>query len=794
MASNESKAVTDSTEQQNFVGRSVERVEDDRILTGRSTYLDDLDFTNLLHAKIWRSPYAHAEIEGVDVDGALAMDGVVDAITGADLACVAGAYGHRRSGLKNPDRTALATNRVRFMGEGVAAVAAESTYRAGDALEQIQADLHPLEVAVDAETARSGEPIHPDLQADPDVDGNEWGFHSVTVGDVDDVFENAEHVISHTVRTNRPAAVPMEPHGCIADYDAGDGSLTLHTSTQEAHSVRSDLAAVLDLPKNKVRVKQPPNMGGGFGHKLALHDLEVVASVFSMRTERPVKIVLDRHEEFQATWARQPQQHDLELAVSSEGKFLAIRDDITAEAGGYTGLTKPGLVYASLILPTPYAIDHIAVTGRCLFTNTVPSSAYRGFGFTQATIAREALVDRAAAELGVDAWKLRRQNMIPDTACPVTHAMGMYIDSCGVTECLDRVESAIDTSLLEDVPDDHRRGVGVAAAMHVSSVQRPSYTSDNSAVTLRMEEDGTISLLSDQCPMGTGTATSLAQIVADELGIEYTNINSTFGDTDRTPFGLGSWGSRAMVIAGSAAHFAARSLREQLVEIAAHQLKVPTAAIEIGGGELYVADQPSKSLTLESVAYDAHYNGTKLPEGMTAGPLIVTESFDNPAPGPIDDSGRNDPAVNYPCGVHAVIVDIDERTGQVKLLDYAVADDVGRIINPMIVEGQIQGGTVQGIGMALGEELTYNDSGQLETGNLEDYRLPLITETPMLTKIEEADTVSERSPLGTKGVGESGTTIAPAAVLNAVNSTLSDPITELPIQPLTVFETIENEK
>lgn len=777
-----------------FVGRSVERVEDDRILTGRSTYLDDITFPDMLHAKIWRSPYAHAELKSVDVDDALAMDGVVDAISGADLARVANAYGHRRSGLGTPDRTALATNRVRFMGEGVAAVAAEHAYRAGDALERVRVELDPLDVAVDAETARTGEPMHPGLQSESDVEGNQWGFHTVDVGDTETAFEEADHIITHTVRTNRPAATPMEPHGCIANFDSGDGTLTLYSSTQESHSVRSDLAAVLDLPKNKIRVVQPPNMGGGFGHKLALHDHEVIASVLSMRTKRPVKIVLDRHEEFQATWARQPQYHSLELAISAEGKFLAIRDEITAEAGGYTGLTKPGLVYASLILPAPYDIDHIAVSGHCLFTNTVPSSAYRGFGFTQATIAREALVDRAATELGIDPWKIRRQNMISNAACPMTHAMGMYIDSCGVMECLDRVEAAIDTSLLEDAPENHRRSIGVAAAMHVSSIQRPSYTSDNSAVTLRMEEDGTVSLQSDQCPMGTGTATSLAQIVADELGVAYDEIHSTFGDTDRTPFGLGSWGSRAMVIAGSAAYFAARALRERLVAIAAHQLEASPEQIELTDGELLVGDDPDRSLTLAEIAYDAHYNGTKLPDDMTAGPLVVTESFDNPAPGPLDETGRNDPAVNYPSGVHATVVDIDERTGHVDILDYAVADDVGRVINPMIVEGQIQGGTVQGIGMALGEELAYNESGQLITGNLEDYRLPLISETPMLTKVEEAETFSERSPLGTKGVGESGTTIAPAAVLNAVNSALEEPLTELPIQPLTVFEAIREEE
>jgi carbon-monoxide dehydrogenase large subunit len=783
---------TSATDADRQVGRSVERVEDEAILTGHSTYLDDIDRGDVLHGKLLRCPYGHAKIGSVDLSGALAMEGVVDAIDGHDLAAVANPYGSRRSGLETPDRTALCTDRARFMGDGVAAVVAESAYVAGDAVERIDVEYDPQEPVVGIEDALDGETVlHPELQDDDGVDGNEWGYHSVEVGDVDAAFAEADHVVEHEIETNRPTALPLEPHGVLAEYDEGEDELRVHSTTQESHSLRADLSAVLGLPENRIRVVQPPNMGGGFGHKLGLDDHEVVAAVLAMRTGRPVKIVLDRHEEFESTWCRQPQRHRIELALNDDGEFLAIRDDIVSEAGGYTGIARPGIVYASQMIAAPYWVENISVRGKCVFTSAVPSSAYRGFGYTQATLARESLVEKAAAELGFDRWELRRQNLVDGAACPTTHPMGFYLDSCGTRECLDLVDEAIDRDLLEDAPEGHVRGLGLAAAMHVSSVQRPSYTSDTGAVTIRMDADGSVTAYSDQCPMGTGTRTSLSQIVSDELGIDYRDVAFRFGDTESAPFGLGSWGSRAMVIAGSAAYEAARKLRERLLRIAAHQLSVPVEDLELADGAVYAADDPERRRTLAELAKDAHFNGHAIPDDMTAGPLLVTESFDNPAPGPLDDSGRSDPAVNYPSGVHALVVDVDTRTGLVEILDYAIADDIGNVINPMIVEGQLQGGAVQGIGMALGEELKYNESGQLVTGNLEDYRLPLISETPTINKIFEADTESERSPLGVKGVGESGTTIAPAAVLSAVNDALDEPIWTLPLSPDRVFETID---
>lgn len=773
------------------VGTSVERVEDAAILSGESKFLDDIDRGDMLHGKLLRSPYSHAEIKSVELSDALAMSEVVDAVDGHDVAEIASKFGHRRSGLETPDRAALSIERARFMGDGVAAVVAESVYAAGDACRRINVEYMPREAVVGIDEALDAETVvHPELQDDEDVDDNEWGYHSIDFGDTDVAFEQADHIVEHEIQTNRPTALPLEPHGVIAEYDEADGELTVFSTTQEAHSIRADLSVVLGLPENSIRVIQPPNMGGGFGHKLALTDHEVVAAVLAMRTCRPVKIVLDRQEEFESTWCRQPQRHTLELAVSDDGEFLGLRDDIVAESGGYTGLARPGLVYACQMMTAPYWIENASIHGKCVFSNTVPASAYRGFGYTQATLARETLVDKASEQLGVDRWELRRQNMIDGAECPITHPMGFYLDSCGTRKCLQTVREAVDDDLLDDPPEGHVRGLGVASAMHVSSVQRPSYSSDMGAVSIRMDTDGSVTVFSDQCPMGTGTETSLAQIVSDELGIDYREIAFTFGDTESTPFGLGSWGSRAMVIAGSAAYKGALKLKERLLKIAAYQLSVSVENLEVADGEIVVADDPNRSRSLESLAYDAHFNGHAIPNDMTAGPLYVTESFDNPAPGPLDDNGRSDPAVNYPSGVHAVVVDIDTTTGAVELLDYAIADDIGKVINPMIVEGQLQGGAVQGIGMALGEELHYNDDGTLTTGNMEDYRLPLISETPMITKIREVDTESERSPLGVKGVGESGTTIAPAAVLNAVNDALETSVWTLPLDPETVFRAI----
>lgn len=777
-------------------GQSVERLEDDRILEGRSQYVDDIELPDMLHAAVCRSNRAHAELNEVDVDDALAMPGVVDVVTGREAGELASRYGTRRSGMA-PDHPPLADGKVRFVGEGIAAVAAETHYQARDAVEEISVTYDTLPTVVDADAALDADDeaayVHPELQGEDGVDGNVWGPFSIDVGDAEAAFDRADHVVATRIKTSRPTAAPLETHGAVADYDAADESLTLYTTTQEAHQVRRDLADVLDMPVNKVRVVQPENMGGGFGHKLELHENEIVAAITSIRTERPVKVVLDRMEEFQATRARQPQIHEIELALDEDGTFLGIRDRITAESGAYAALTKPGLWVSVNFVAPPYDVENVAVSGRCVFTNTVPSGAYRGFGMTQAVTAREALVDQAARELGIDPWELRRRNLVSNDECPTRHPMGFYLDSCGITECMDLVEEELDRDLVAAETDDSTaRGVGVAAAMHVSSAQRPAYTSDNSSVTVRMDEDGSVTVTNDQCPMGTGVRTAIAQIIADELGVDHEGIQFDFGDTETSPFGLGSWGSRAMAVSGSAAQMAAEALRERLLRIAAHQLDVDPDSLVLGDGEVSVAGEPDRSRRLSDLAYDAHYNGTKLPADMTAGALVVTESFDSPAPGPLDDDGRADIAVNYPSNVHAAVVEVDAGTGEVEILDYAVADDVGEVINPMIVEGQIQGGVVQGLGMALGEDLEYDGNGQLVNGTMEQYRFPLANETPRLTKIREADTTSERAPLGTKGVGESGAIPSPATILNAVNDALvgeyvDEPTTELPLAPETVF-------
>ncbi|WP_238386828.1 xanthine dehydrogenase family protein molybdopterin-binding subunit [Natrialba swarupiae] len=792
------KSQTDTDEDTQYKGRSIQRLEDDRILSGNSRYVDDIELPGMLHATVVRSMRSHALIEEIDTSEAEEMDGVVDTLTGEEAAEMANRYGSRRSGMMD-DHPPLAQEKVRFAGEGVVAVAAESHYLAKDAASTVSVSYDPLPSMVELDDALDPESedelVHPELdEADEDVSGNVWGSYSIDIGDVEAAFDEADTIVSHEIETSRPTAVPLEPHGAVADYDPADDVLTLYTSTQEAHQVRRDLADTLDRPVNSIRVVQPENMGGGFGHKLELHENEIVAALLSIRTERPVKVVLDRIEEFQGTRARQPQRHELELAVDDDGSFLGIRDDITAVAGAYAALTKPGLWVSCNLVATPYRIDNIEVNGRCVFTNTVPSGAYRGFGMTQAATARESLIEKVSKELDLDPWEVRRKNLIGNEECPTTHPMGFYLDSCGTEECLGLVREDIDLSLLEEKTDDEIvRGLGVASAMHVSSAQRPAYTSDNSSVTIRMDEDGSVTVTSDQCPMGTGLETSFAQIVADELGIPPSNINFDFADTETSPFGLGSWGSRAITVAGSAAYEAGRSLRERLTTIAAHQLEAAPSDIVLEEGRFFVESDPSRSRPLEEIAYDAHYNGRKLPEEITAGAVTVTESFDSPAPGILDESGKADIAVNYPSNVHASIVEIDTRTGTIDILDYAAADDIGEVINPMIVEGQIQGGIVQGLGMALGEDLEYDASGQPVNAMMEDYQLPLINEMPMITKIREADTTSERAPLGTKGVGESGSILAPVVILNAVNDALYDEfvsstVTEMPLDPETVYQ------
>lgn len=783
-------------QRQQTKGRSIERVEDQRILSGNSQYVDDIEFPDMLYGRIFRSNRAHARIVDVDLTGVKAMGGVIDVISGKEALSMSGRYGNRRSNLP-PERPPLAVNRARFAGEGIAAVAAETPYLAGDALEEIDVSYESMSVATRIEDAKNIENesqiIHPELHQSGHIDGNTWGAYDVDIGDVDTAFERADHIIEHNIKTSRPSATPMETHGAIADYDPGNQSLTLYSSTQEAHQIRKDLAELLDLDFAKVHVKQPKNMGGGFGHKLELHENEIIAALLSIRTERPVKVVLDRIEEFSSTRARQPQIHRMKLALNEDGKFLGLKDSITAGAGAYTALTMPGLWVSCHQITTPYWIENIQIRGECVFTNTVPSGAYRGFGLTQATTARESLIDVAARRLNFDPWQIRRANMISNEETPITHPTGLYLDSCGTMECLDIVNQSINRDLLDESFSDGKiRGLGVAAAMHVSSSKRPTYTADNSTVTIRVDEDASLTVLNDQCPMGTGIQTTLAQIIADELGVDHLDIEFTFGDTETTPFGLGSWGSRGISISGSAAYLAAREVRKTLLRIAAYQSGADIGDLDLVNGRVISQRSGNVDIPIEDLAYDAHYNGSKLPDNMTAGSLVVSESYDTPIEKGKDPNGYGDVAINYPSCVHAAIVEIDAQTGDIDILDYAIADDIGEVINPMIVEGQIQGGVIQGIGMALGENLEYSDSGQLLNGTMEDYGLPLINETPKINKIYEADVTSERTPLGTKGVGESGAIPSPVVIMNAVNNGLCDDVIEEPIHSMPLdSETVE---
>ncbi len=746
------------------IGQSVRREEDPRLLTGRGYYVNDVNLPNQAYVHILRSPYAHAEIRSIDTTEAKAAPGVLAVFTGADVAVDNLGVPGMPAKWKRPDgepmkyrpQPPLGTDRVRYVGDPVAMVIAETLNQARDAAELIDVDFDMLPSITDtAQTVESDAPRVWD-----DYPDNIAGlFQSGDADAAASALTGAAHVIKRRFVISRVFANYMEPRGAIGDYDPREDRYTLYADVQYPHRVRQLLAEkIFRIPEQNVRVVSR-DVGGGFGTKgwqYAEHRLSLWAA---RKVGRPVKWSSERSEAIQGDEHGRDNVTDAELAFDADGKIVGLRVRTIANIGAYLSAIRNLLsVFSNVgtligVYNVPAA--HVAVT--CVHSNTSPTAPYRGAGRPEATYVIERMLDEAARELGMDPAELRAKNMITPEAMPITTALGLTYDCGAFPENQARVLEMADYAGFEARRSEARargklRGIGIANPIERAASPSPDFAE------VRFSTDGTATVLMGTKSQGQGHETVYKQIVGERLGLDPADIRVIDGDTDRVAFGIGTMGSRSTVIGGSALHNASGKIEAKARKIAAHQLEASEADIEFSEGVFRVAGTDSE-ISLKDVA-KASFLPAKLPKGMEPG-LYETATF-----APDQDT--------YPNGSHVCEVEIDPDTGTVELINYNVVDDVGVMINPTIVKGQIHGGIAQGVGQILMEQVAYDpDSGQLLSGSFMDYAMP---RADNFGKIEIAsnEVPTQRNPLGVKGAGEAGTVGAMPAVMNAIMNALTE--------------------
>jgi carbon-monoxide dehydrogenase large subunit len=745
---------------QGMVGDSIKRKEDERFLKGKGTYVDDISLPGMLHMAILRSPYAHARIRGIVTDKAQAVKGVVAVVTGALMAEHKLAWMPTLSG---DTQAVLATDKVRFQGQEVAAVIATDPYIARDALPLIEVDYEPLTVVVDPH--KSLEPDAPVIRDDKEGQKSNH-IYLWEAGDKESTeaaFKTADRVVALDTFYPRCHPSPLETCGIVADVNPATGKATLYMTSQAPHAHRTLFAIVAGLPEQNIRIVSP-DIGGGFGNKVPIYPGYVVATAASLLIGKPVKWVEDRSENLISTgFARDFHMHG-ELALKNDGTMVALRVKLLSDNGAFFADAQPSKFRAGLfhIVTGSYDIPTAHVEAEGAYTNKAPGGvAYRcSFRVTEASYLMERLVENAALELGMDPVALRLKNFIQPEAFPYTSATGFEYDSGDYPRALKLALEKVGYDELRKEQLEKRRkgelmGIGIASFTEVVGAG-PGKHYDIAGLRmfdsaeLRIHPTGKAILKLGVKSQGQGHETTFAQIVTQELGIPAADIEVQEGDTDNTPFGLGTYASRSTPVGGAATAVVARKLRDKGKKIAAHLLEASEGDIEYEKGKFFVRGAPAKSKTIQDVAFAAY---TNIPDGMEAGLEGVT--YYDP------------PNFTYPFGTYIVVVDIDRGTGQVKVRRMVAVDDCGVRINPMIVEGQLHGGLAEGFGIAFMQLITFDEQGNCIGSNFSDYLLPGSWETPNFETFQTV-TPSPHHPIGAKGVGESATVGSPAAFVNAV--------------------------
>jgi carbon-monoxide dehydrogenase large subunit len=756
-----------------FVGAALRRSEDPRLLRGQATFLEDLELPRQLHVAFVRSEHPHARLTSVDLTSARQVDGVVDAVAAQDLGVrrIHATVTHRA--LRPCGQPILADEVVRYVGEPIAAIVAHSRALAEDGAAEAVVDYDPLQPVPDAHAAVefSAPVLHAELG------DNLAGSFEINVGDAEAAFTAADRVVKGRFYVQRYTGMPLETRGVAAAWDAGREHLTLWSSTQWPHTLRDSLSVLLNLPVQSIRVIAP-DVGGGFGVKQDVYPEEVVIALLAMRLGRPVKWIESRREHLCTAVHAREQWHDMQLAVRNDGTILAMRADVLADQGAYTrslGLLCPSLTAAGL--PGPYRFHTYQCRVRVALTNKAPAAAYRGAGQPEAVFATERIVDRVAQELGLDPAEVRRKNFIQANEFPwdvgtesaqdvrVVYDSGDY--GGGLERALELSEYAhwrhIQAAERARGNEGRLLGIGLAAYVMLSGL------GPHESSLLRVDPSGKIALVTGASPHGQGTATALAQIVADELGIDPGDVRVAHGDTEAIPYGVGTYASRNAVVAGNAAFVAARQVKDKALALAGQLLEVGPDDLEFCDGGVQVRGAPGRRVSLGQLA-SASAPGQPLPDGMQPG-LEATHYF-------------LAPRATFASGLHVVVVEIDRETLTINILEYAVVSDAGPLINPLIVEGQIVGGVAQGIGGALYEELAYDQQGNFISQSLLDYCMPSAGQVPPV-RIAHLYTPSPLNPLGVKGLGEGGAMAPPAAIANAVEDALGHLGVRIDAMPIT---------
>ncbi len=792
------------TEERLF-GKAIKRREDPRFITGRGTYVDDVKLPGMTYAAFVRSPHAHARIRAIDASSAKAHPGVVAVFTGKDMTGVNSlpcGWDLRKAknvpgviqDLAIVPHMPLTSDVARHVGDPVAVVIAESQAAAVDAAEKVRVDWEPLPaVTATDKAAQAGQP-----QLHAGAPGNvafKWALGDG--GATDAAFKTAAVTVKKRIVNQRLVANAMEPRACVARFDAATGDLTLWVTSQNPHVHRLLMCAfVLGIPEHKVRVIAP-DVGGGFGSKIFLYNEEVVCSWASRQIQRPIRWTASRREAYQTDAHGRDHVTDAEIALSREGKILGLRVKTVANLGAYLSTFAPAVptfLYGTL-LNGVYTIGaiHVEVTG--VFTNTTAVDAYRGAGRPEACYVVERIVEAGARALGMDVTELRKKNFIPKFSGAFQTLVAVAYDSGDYAAAFDKLLQMFDYKKFRAEQAEARRqgrllGVGFSTYIEACSIAPSKVVGALGAGAglyesgkVRVHPTGMVTVYTGSHSHGQGHETTFAQLVADELQIPIEHVEIVHGDTGAVPFGMGTYGSRSASVGGTAIHMSINKIKEKGKKIAAHLLEASPNDIEYAGGQFHVKGAPGKAVPFGAVSLTA-YVPHNYPEGLEPG--LEETSFYDPA------------NFCFPFGAHACVVEVDRDTGHVKILRYVAVDDVGNVINPMIVDGMVHGGIAQGVGQALWEGAVYDErSGQLVTGTMMDYALP---KADMLPMYETGRTVTPTpvNPLGVKGAGETGTIAATPAVVNAVVDALAplgvDHIETMPLTPERMWKTIQAAK
>ncbi len=751
-------------------GEAMSRKEDDRFLTGRGHYVADYHPAGTLHAKFVRSPYAHAKIVRIDPKKARSAPGVIGVFTADDLKGAVGniptAWTVTNADIKTPPYPPLAKDVVRYEGEAVAVVVAEDPYAAEDARDLVDVEYDPLPVVVKQEDALK--PGAPQLHTEAP---SNTAFHWVIEGgEVDAVFKAADVVVSQRFVNQRLQPAAMEPRATVAEYDRGKQKLTVHVTSQNPHVHRLLLALILGVPEQRIQVIAP-DVGGGFGSKIPCYPWEAIVSHLAMRLGRPVTWVEDRSENMVATIHGRDHVDYVDLAASQDGTILGIRVRALANMGAYLSTAAPGVptILFGFMVGGCYALKAAKVDVTGIFTNTTPTDAYRGAGRPEALFLVERMVDILARKLKMDPAELRRKNFIPPEKFPYQIPLGLTYDSGNYPGAFDKALDLAGYRALRDEQSKARKGnrllgIGISSYVELCGVGPSAIVNSTGfagglwgSSVVRVHPTGKVTVYTGAHPHGQGEETTFAQLVGQELGIPVEDIDVVHGDTESAPMGMGTYGSRSTPVEGGSLALSARKIRDKARKIAAHLLEAREDDLDFANGKFTVKGAPDKGKTIQEVAWAA-YMGGNLPAGTE--PVLDSTTFYDPA------------NFVFPFGTHICAVDVDAETGQVSIRKYVAVDDCGPQINPMIVEGQIHGGIVQGLGQAMLEGSVYDEHGILLTNNFLEYLIPSATEAP---RMETASTVtpSPHNPIGVKGVGETGTIASTQAYVNAVVDALA---------------------